>query len=157
MEDLVYIDESGIEQNIYKAECWGKKGIKVIGERSGSRKVRINMIAALNSKVIKAPIYFYGSTDTEVICYWLEHHLIPELKAGQTVILDNAAFHKSIRVKELIEKVGCKLLYLPPYSPDLNPIENYWAVVKRRIKKFRAKFDNIVDAVHFVLGLTYIQ
>jgi transposase len=57
----------------------------------------------------------------------LEKILCPELRPGQVVIMDNASFHKSPRIRKIIENVGCQLLYLPPYSPDLNPIEHYWA------------------------------
>jgi transposase len=66
---------------------------------------------------------FRGTCNSILFIAWLEKMLIPELKAGQTVIMDNASFHKSPIVKNLIEAAGCKLVYLPPYSPDLNPIE----------------------------------
>jgi transposase len=67
----------------------------------------------------------------------LEKCLLPFLREGQVVVMDNAAFHKSKRTKELIESVGCKLIYLPPYSPDLNPIEQQWAVIKRKYRKLK--------------------
>lgn len=65
-----------------------------------------------------------GYTNSELFLTWVEHFLCKELKPNQVIIMDNASFHKSTRVKELIEKVGCKIIYLPPYSPDLNPIEH---------------------------------
>jgi transposase len=61
--------------------------------------------------------------------------------------MDNCSIHKSPKVLELIESKGCKLMFLPPYSPDFNPIENYWAVMKSHIKKIKHKFDNILDAI----------
>jgi transposase len=63
--------------------------------------------------------------------------------------MDNAAFHKSLRTRELIESVGCKVLYQPPYSPDLNPIEQQWAILKRKFRKHKNKFDNFNDAVDY--------
>ena len=72
---------------------------------------------------------------------------MPVLKKGQVVIMDNCSIHKSNKVLELINQAGCKLIYLPPYSPDFNPIENYWAVMKNNIKKIRHKFENIVEAI----------
>ena len=63
--------------------------------------------------------------------------------------MDNAAFHKSSRTKELIESVGCTILYQPPYSPDLNPIEKQWAILKRKFKKYKHLFDNFNDAVDY--------
>jgi hypothetical protein len=70
------------------------------------------------------PFYFDDYTNTDNFCIWLEKILCPELRPGQVVIMDNASFHKSPRIRKIIENVGCQLLYLPPYSPDLNPIEH---------------------------------
>ncbi len=77
---------------------------------------------------------------------WIEKVLLSELKHGQVVILDNAAFHKSQRTKELIKSVGCELLFLPPYSPDLNPIEKFWANFKAKIKTIIHDF-KLSDAI----------
>ena len=77
---------------------------------------------------------FYSSCNTRLFETWVEKSLIKELKPGQYVVMDNASFHKSQKTKELIESVGCKVIFLPPYSPDLNPIEKFWANMKRWIK-----------------------
>jgi transposase len=130
-----------------KENCWTKRGGKIIGERSGGRRERTSVLAALNDNKIKAPIRFSGTANTKLFLYWLQRVLLPELIEGQTVIMDNCSIHKSLKVRELIESSGCFLLYLPPYSPDFNPIENYWAVMKNNIKKIRHKFDNIIDAI----------
>lgn len=151
MDDLVYIDESGIDHNDIKTTCWAKKGSKIIGEKSGKRRLRTSVIAALNGDNINAPIRFSGTANTELFLYWINNTFLPTLIKGQTVIMDNCSIHKSIKVRELIESVGCKLIYLPPYSPDLNPIENYWAVMKNQIKKIKDQFDNILDAIDSVL------
>jgi len=78
---------------------------------------------------------------------WVEKFLIKELKPGQTVILGNASFHKSLRTKELIESVRCKLVFLPAYSPDLNPIEKFWANMKRWVKSRLTNMDRLFDAI----------
>ena len=78
---------------------------------------------------------FNGSCNTNLFNNWVEQSLIKELKLGQVVIMDNASFHKSQKTKELIESVGCKIIFLPPYSPDMNPIEKFWANMKRWIKQ----------------------
>lgn len=101
-----------------------------------------------------APLTFHGTCNTEFFNKWIEEFLITELKPGQTVIMDNVSFHKSPKTKELIEKAGCKLLYLPPYSPDLNPIEKFWANLKKWIKKQIHKFiglDGAIDAFFNIL------
>ncbi len=154
-QDIVYIDESGIDHNMIKEDCWTKRGKKIIGERSGKRRERTSVLAALNGNEIKAPIRFSGTANTKLFLYWVENVLLPVLTKGQTVVMDNCSIHKSLKVKKLIEKAGCFLLYLPPYSPDFNPIENYWAVMKNHVKKIRHNFDNIVDAIDETLRNMY--
>lgn len=147
LEKLVYIDESGIDLGICKDRGWGKKGEKLIGKKSGKYYQRTNIIAGyVNNKSI-APGVFNGSCNTEVFETWVEQFLIKELKPGQFVVMDNAAFHKSKRSRELIESVGCKVIFLPPYSSDLNPIEKFWANMKRWIKEKIMQFDAIDDAL----------
>ncbi|SPM45563.1 IS630 family transposase [Orientia tsutsugamushi] len=91
---------------------------------------RINIIAGyVNNKSI-APMIFNGACNTRLFEAWVQQVLINELKPAQFVVMDNAAFHKSKKTKELIESVGCKVIFLPPYSPDLNPIEKFWANMK---------------------------
>ena len=90
---------------------------------------------------------FNGSCNTILFETWVERCLIKELKVGQVVIMDNASFHKSQRTKELIESVGCRIIFLPPYSPDLNPIEKFWANMKRWIKQKITKIDELYDAI----------
>jgi len=147
LNDLVYIDESGIDHNSISTNCWTKRGVKIIGEKSGKRRLRTSVMAALNGDEIKAPIRYSGTANTDLFLYWLEKVLLQELKKGQVVIMDNCSIHKYTIVEEIINSAGCSLIYLPPYSPDFNPIENYWAVMKNNIKKIRHNFENIVDAI----------
>jgi transposase len=84
---------------------------------------------------------------------WVENFLIKEVVPGQFVVMDNAAFHKSIKTRELIESVGCKIIFLPPYSPDLNPIEKFWANMKRWIKNKIHLFDNLYAAIQAFFAL----
>ena len=134
-ESLVYIDESGIELTICKDRGWGKKSKKLVGKKSGKYYERTNIVAGLvNNKAI-APMVFNGSCNTQLFEAWVAQFLIKELKPGQVVIMDNASFHKSQRTRELIESVGCRIIFLPPYSPDLNPIEKFWANMKRWIRQ----------------------
>jgi hypothetical protein len=79
---------------------------------------------------------------------WLGKCLLPFLREGQVVVMDNAAFHKSKRTKKLIESVGCKLVYLPPYSPDLNLIEQQWAVIKRKYRTYKKQGMNHHEAIN---------
>jgi len=80
---------------------------------------------------------------------WLKDFLIPELKSGQVVIMDNATFHKSQESLNLIEMAGCKVLFLPPYSPDLNPIEIFWANFKKMVRTNLETLKTLADAIDF--------
>jgi putative transposase len=106
------------------------------------------MIAGLCKKEIIAPIIFEGTCNKEIFETYVETILIKELIAGQTVVMDNINFHKTARVKELIESVGCRVLFLPTYSPDLNPIEHYWFKIKLKIRKITHLFTDFYDAVY---------
>ena len=106
------------------------------------------MIAVLNDKKIKASFVFEGSCERTSFEIYLTNVLFYYLRKGQTVIMDNASFHKGGRIEEIINRAGCELIYLPTYSPDLNPIEHYWAHIKNRIKKFLATTDDIYQAAN---------
>jgi len=148
-QSFVYIDESGIELNICKDRGWCRKGEKLVGKKSGKYYERTNIIAGyVNHKSI-APMIFNGTCNTKLFETWVEKFLIKELKTGQVVVMDNASFHKSQKTRELIESVGCKLIFLPPYSPDFNPIEKFWANMKRWIKAHISSFDNLYNALEF--------
>lgn len=114
---------------------------------SGLRYERESFIAAQVENRIIAPMVFKGTCTTQVFNAWLSAVLIPELIPGQIVIMDNASFHKSAKTKELIESAGCKLLYLPPYSPELNPIEKTWANIKSKIRSFLESGQNLCSAI----------
>ena len=84
---------------------------------------------------------------------WIETFLVPVLKPGQVIILDNAAFHKSDKTRKLIEDAGCTLLFLPSYSPDLNPIEKFWAWFKAHIRKIILNFSTLDQAIDHVFSM----
>jgi transposase len=121
----VYVDESGIDTFISRQYGWGLRGQKVLGEVSGMRYARESFVAALVNKKIIAPMCYQGTCDTNLFNFWLANFLLPTLGPGYPIIMDNATFHKSEQAKELIKNAGCSLLFLPPYSPDFNPIEQF--------------------------------
>lgn len=106
---------------------WWKKGQRFHALKSGRRQQRVSSLAAMRAGQLLAPLTFEGSCYRLLLELWLEQHLLPLLKPSQVVILDNASFHKGGRIRELIKAARYHLLYLPPYSPDFNPIERWWA------------------------------
>ncbi|WP_375512425.1 IS630 family transposase [uncultured Nostoc sp.] len=119
--------------------------------KSGRREGRVNMIAALCNQNLIAPFTVEGACNRKVFETWLETCLLPTLEPGQVVVMDNATFHKGGRIQQLIQDAGCELLYLPPYSPDLNKIEKCWSWLKSRIRKQLEQFDCLRDAIENVL------
>jgi transposase len=119
----------------------------VLGFVAGRKFRRKNIVAGyVNGKTIAECVYDC-TTDGKVFNAWVEQALIPALKPGQVVVMDNAAFHKLQRTRESIEAAGCILLFLPPYSPDLNPIEKFWANLKRKLAHVLHLFSSLEDAL----------
>lgn len=114
---------------------------------SGQRRPRTSLIAAHRDGRFEEPLLFEGTCDTVVFNTWLKTRLCPRLNAQHLVIMDNAAFHTSSETAELIKATGATLLFLPPYSPDFNPIEQDFAALKKRREYHEtATLDQIVKA-----------
>lgn len=94
-----------------------------------------------------APFCYKGTCDHSLVNFWLEYFLLPALGPGYTLVMDNAAFHKTEKTRRIIEQAQCSLLFLPPYSPDLNPIEKLWARLKAIISKSVRLFNSLEEAV----------
>ena len=149
----MYMDESGIDDNEHRLYGWNEKGTRLHGLKPGYKKKRVSIMSALCNKQLQAPFIFEGYCTTEMMIQYTEQILLPTLKEGQFVIMDNASFHKSPKIKQLIESAGCKLIYLPPYSPDFNPIEHYWHKIKNSIRKLLSKNFSIDRAFEEVFAV----
>ncbi len=132
---------------------WNERGERFHAFKSGRRLLRVNMIAALCNRQLISPFTVEGACNRTVFETWLSTCLVPMLEPGQVVILDNATFHKGGHIEQLIQQAGCTLLYLPPYSPDLNKIEQCWSWLKSRIRKQLSQFDCLRDAIEQTLRL----
>ena len=106
--DRIYLDESGINQFLHRNYGRSARGERVQGEISGKRFARESIIAALSQGKFLAPMCYQGTCNTELFNTWLEKVLVPELRPGQVLILDNASFHRSKTSKQLVEDAGCK-------------------------------------------------
>ena len=131
-ENVVYFDESGFKQHSYRQHGWALRGKKIYGDVHGNNRKFINLIMAQRKNKWLAPMLFEGSCDHIIVNDWLEKMLIPHLQKPSIIVMDNAAFHKKVEIKNILEKHGHVLLPLPPYSPDFNPIEKSFGVLKRK-------------------------
>lgn len=145
-EQLIYMDESGINNNESYGYGWQEKGQRYYSKKPGRREERISIIGALCQQKFFAPMVYKGYCTSKVIEAWLEQNLLPKIGKGKVIVMDNASFHNSKKIRDIIENAGCELLFLPKYSPDLNPIEHWWQKVKNAIKKELRKYDFNLDA-----------
>lgn len=141
-ESLVYVDETGIDQCLYREYARAPRGQKVIAKISGRKFKRTNIVAGICQGQWVAPLEYDGTTDSAWFEFWFENCLLKEVKKNSTIVLDNATFHRKSVLPGLAQSHGCKVVFLPPYSPDLNPIENKWAWLKRKLKEILQSFDS---------------
>jgi transposase len=125
------MDESGFELNPYRPHAYARRGQKVHGNRSGKRGQRTNLILARQAGKLLSPMLFTGAANTSLVNQWVKQLLLKELRPNSTIILDNARFHNRKDLEEIASKKQHRLLFLPPYSPDFNPIEKTFAQIKR--------------------------
>lgn len=142
----MYLDESGICRRIQRTHGYAEKGERVHGLTDGKRQTRTNVIGAWSStnKLFATQTYEH-TINKKIFVAWIKQNLLKYLKIGMVVIMDNAPWHKGDDIKDLIESTGAKLIKLPPYSPDLNPIEHAWANLKHYVKSAKKDFDDFSD------------
>lgn len=141
-ESLVYVDETGIDQCLYREYARAPRGQKVVAKISGRKFKRTNIVAGICQGKWVAPLEYTGTTDSVLFEFWFKNCLLKEVAAGSTIILDNATFHKKAVLISLAASYHCEVLFLPPYSPDLNPIEKKWAWLKRKLREVLYLFDS---------------
>ena len=141
-ESLVYVDECGVEQYLYREFAYSPRGQKVVAKTSGKKFKRTNIVAGICQGKWVAPMEYNCMTDSILFEFWFEHCLLKEVKPGSIIILDNATFHKKSVLPNLAHMKNCSVLFLPPYSPDLNPIEKKWAWLKKKLRKILPSFDS---------------
>ena len=141
--DVIYIDQCGVHKEMNPVRGRAKRGVKLYQKTTGKRHKKDNIIAGyLNGLLLALSVYAWA-TDKVWICEWFEHCLIPMLKPGSVIIMDNATFHSKIYLPIIAEAYGHRILWLPKYSPDFNPIEHAWANLKRWLCNYSHYYSNI--------------
>jgi transposase len=157
--DLFYADESGFDEFYDREYGYAPCGVKVYGSVSGKHYVRTSIVAACRTDMsnpnggneIVAPFAFQGTMDGDLFAGWAENVFVPMLtKPGKSVLLlDNASVHTSEMLADIAATYGFKIIFLPKYSPDFNPIEHWWANVKIRLRYNMRRFDSFWQALIF--------
>lgn len=135
----MFVDETGAKTNMTRRYGRAPAGTRVHDHAPAGNWNTTTLIAAVGINGPLAPLLLQGATDGEVFAAWTEQFLVPTLAEGDIVVMDNLSSHKGKDVRALIEGAGARLLYLPPYSPDLNPIEKMWSKIKTLLRGAKAR------------------
>jgi transposase len=145
IEDLIYMDESGVSTQMTRVYARAPRGERVNDTVPGGHWKMLTILGAMDHNGMLAAMTVEAATDREVFLAYLDDVLCPKLRPGHVVVMDNLSAHKVEGVRHRIEACGASLLYLPPYSPDLNPIEKAWAKLKQGMRTAQAR---TVEALH---------
>lgn len=146
--DLVFLDETATPTTLTPLRARAPKGQRAVGHVPRGRRTPLSWLAALTPDGIGPSVVVEGAVDRDVFDAYVAQLLVPALRPGQTVVLDNLSVHKSAAARRLIEAAGCALRFLPTYSPDMNPIEQAFAKTKQALRRAEARsVDAVVDAV----------
>jgi putative transposase len=152
-ERLVFIDETWTKTNMAPLRGWALRGKRLVAKVPQRRWKTTTFVAALRLNRIDAPWLLEGPIDGETFRTYVARELVPTLRPGDIVIMDNLGSHKGKAVRDLIRSAGAKLFYLPKYSPDLNPIEQVFAKLKHLLRNAAARtVEAVVAAIGELLG-----
>jgi transposase len=143
--DLVFVDESGVNQAMARIYAWARGGERARAVRPVRRGQALTLVGALGWEGLQAPFSLEGAMNGHTFLFYVENLLAPSLRPGQTVMMDNLSAHYTDGVEEAIEAVGARVLHLPPYSPELSPIELCWSKVKTYL---RAEGARTLEGLH---------
>jgi transposase len=136
---LVFVDESGTHISMDRLRSRAPRGVRAYGKVPKNRGKNLTLIASMSLHGMGESMVVEGATDAKAFEVYVEHFLAPSLREGQVVVLDNLGAHQPKRVRDLIEKRGAEVVFLPSYSPDLNPIEQAFSKIKNILRKLGAR------------------
>ena len=152
---MIFIDESGLSTKMARLRGWAPKGQRCRAAIPHGHWKTVTFVGGLTLAGFIAPMLLDGPIDGESFRAWCEQMLGPLLRPGHIVIMDNLAAHKVDGVRQAIEACGATLLYLPPYSPDFNPIENAFAMLKAHVRKLAARTIDALETAAAQALLTF--
>lgn len=144
-EDWIFLDETGINIAMTRLYARAPKGERALGAAPRNWKKNVTVLGAMSLRGLQAAMSVQGGTDALVFLTFIRQVLVPQLWKGAVVIMDNLAVHKDERVQQAIEQVGAKVVYLPSYSPDYNPIEQCWSKLKTYLRAWKARTYEALD------------
>jgi transposase len=144
-ERLIFQDESGVSTQMTRGWARAARGERITEAIPQGYWKILTTLGAMSLRGLKAVMTVESATDGDVFLAYLEHVLCPQLQPGDVVVMDNLSAHKVAGVRALIEAAGATLLYLPPYSPDLNPIEKAWSKLKQFLRTAKARSAEALD------------
>jgi len=136
---LVFVDEMGANVSLSPLYAWARRGERALCKAPRNWGKNVTLLASMTSEGMGPCMAVVGSTTRAAFEAYVERVLAPKLSSGQVVVMDNLSAHKGGRVREIIEGAGCEVVYLPPYSPDLNPIEQAFSKLKGLMRKAEAR------------------
>ncbi len=146
-DKIAYVDECGMDTYLYREYGYAPRGQQVFARIRGKKYERCGLVAAKMAEKILAPFQYSGTMNSRLFEFWFSKQLLPSLDKGTVIVMDNASFHSKKRLSCATQKAGCRLLFLPPYSPELNPIENFWSWLKRFLRKILPSSPSFDDAL----------
>ncbi|PLS84619.1 MAG: hypothetical protein CYG60_16975 [Actinobacteria bacterium] len=150
---LVFVDESSTNVALTTRYARAPKGERARGKAPRNWGKNVTLISSISLRGIRPSMSIEGSSDKESFGLYLREVLCPALSAGQIVVMDNLSVHRGAWVRELVEARGASVLLLPPYSPDLNPIEEAFSKIKHSLRKAKARtLDALFEATHGALA-----
>ena len=143
---LVFLDESGAQTDMTPRYSRAPRGERAVGSAPRNHEQNTTLVASLSSAGLGAAMTLAGAMDSDAFAAYLAAFLVPTLVAGQIVVMDNLSVHQDKRVRQLIEGAGCRLVYLPAYSPDLTPIEQAFSKIKEYLRRVGARSRAALEA-----------
>jgi transposase len=145
---FVFVDEMGTNTSLCVLYGWARRGHRAYFRVPRNWGANVTLLSSMTHSEMGPSLAVEGPTTREVFEAYLEKILAPELLPGQIVVMDNLSSHKGPRARELVEERGCELLYLPPYSPDLNLIEEAFAKIKALLRRVGARTrEALIEAI----------